>query len=100
MQTIKSIAPHASTAGLYTITASPTDESYRDSSPNSYELWITLDNYYPTHHVGSRETIVLTVQDAVCDCSEVVWDAPALVVEQHAVAQSAVITTVPKATIN
>lgn len=95
-----SIAPHASTSGLYTITASPTDENYRDSSPNSYELWTTLDNYYPTHHVGRRDTIVLTVQDAICDCSEVVWDSPALVVEQHAVAQGMVSTTVPKATIN
>lgn len=62
-----SIAP--ASAGLYTITASPTDESFRDSSPNSYELWTTLDSYYPAHHVGRRDTIVLTVEDAVCDCS-------------------------------
>lgn len=45
-----SIAAHASTAGTYTITASPILEQYRDSSPNTYELWTTLDDYYPTYH--------------------------------------------------
>ena len=56
-----SISPSTSNAGYYTITASPTLETFRDASPLSYELWTTLDNYYPTHHSGKRNTLTVTV---------------------------------------
>ena len=95
-----SIAPHSSNAGYYTITAEPTDETFRDASPLTYELWTTLDNYYPTHHVGKRDTLTVTVQDAVCDCSEVVWDPPSLVIDAHAVAQGMVSVSLPTGSIN
>jgi hypothetical protein len=88
------------TPGIYTITASPILESFRDSSPNTYELWSTLDNYYPSHHAGRRDNIILTVEDATCDCNDVVWDNPALETFNAAVMEGATTTTIPAATIN
>jgi hypothetical protein len=90
----------SATAGAYTITASPILETYRDNSPLSYELWTTLDNYYPTYHAGRRDTLVVTVNTATCDCNDIVWDNPSLVVYNAAVAEGATTTAIPAATIN
>ncbi len=72
-----SIAAKAGVAGTYTITASPTDETFVKA--NNYELWATLDDYKTAHsHVGRRDALVVTVNTADCDCSEVVRTEPSL----------------------
>jgi hypothetical protein len=72
-----SIAAKAGVAGTYTITASPTDETFVKA--NNYELWTTLDDYKTAHsHVGRRDALVVTVNTADCDCSEVVRTEPSL----------------------
>jgi len=94
-----SIAKKTGVTGTYTITAAPVLESFIGA--NNYKLWTTLDNYKTAYsHAGRKDTLVVTVQDAVCDCSGVVRDPPALVTHNGKVADGGTTVNIPVATIN
>ena len=94
-----SIAAKAGVSGTYTITASPTDESFLGTQ--SYNLYTTLDDYDDEHsHPGRTDTLTVVVQAATCDCSGVVRDQPSVVTHNGAVADGGTSVAIPQATIN
>ena len=46
---------------------------------HTFELWTTLDDYYPQDHIGRRDTLTVIVNAAPCDCTDVLWTPPDLV---------------------
>ena len=61
----------------YTITATPTDEALHEGTHN-FELWTTLDDYYPADHAGRRDALTVVVSATPCDCTGILWLPPAL----------------------
>ena len=89
-----SIAAKTGVAGTYTITASPTDESFVGTQ--SYNLFTTLDDYVTAHsHPGRTDTLTIVVQAATCDCSQVVRDHPSASTHNGAVADGGTTVAIP-----
>lgn len=94
-----SIAPKSGVAGTYTITASPTNESFIGTQ--SYALFTTLDDYDNEHnHPGRTDTLTVVVNQATCDCSQVVRDNPTASTHNGAVADGGTTVAIPQAQIN
>ena len=91
-----SIAPKTGSTGVYTITAAPVLETY--IATHNYNLWTTLDDYDDEHsHAGRTDVLSIQVQEATCDCSAVVRDAPTLVTHNGAVADGGTTVAIPQA---
>ena len=94
-----SIAAKTGVAGTYTITASPTDESFVGTQ--SYNLYTTLDDYDDEHsHPGRTDTLTVVVQAATCNCADVVRDHPSATTHNGAVSDGGTTVAIPQATIN
>ena len=85
--------------GTYTVTAYPTDETNHQGT-HAFDLWTTLDDYYPADHAGRRDTLAVVVSPTPCDCTGVLWTPPALVSHAFAVADGTYSRPIPPATIN
>lgn len=94
-----SIAAKSGSAGTYTITASPIDETFVKA--NNYQLKTILDDYAIAHsHAGRTDAFVVTIAAADCDCSGVVRTHPSLVTHTGAVADGGTSINIPPAVID
>lgn len=83
----------------YTITATPTDEALHQGT-KTFKLFTTLDDYYPAVHAGIKDTLTIVVTSTPCDCTGLLWTAPALQTQTYAVGGGQFSLTIPAATVD
>ena len=86
------------TAEPYTITASPTDDSNAGLTLNYFLKTTFEDVNYPDP--VRRDALDITIVEAVCDCTLLLWDNPSIVSDTVDVALGPTTITMPTITIN